>query len=60
MRNCRGTCSSVEMQKGYMFICQNAEEYMVIERLGTPVVERVRVRDPWKFIDASLGRRILC
>jgi len=28
--NFRGTCSSVEMLKGYMFVCRNAERYMFI------------------------------
>jgi len=48
----RGTCVSVEILKGYILICCNAEGvhshlsdllkgYMVRERLGTPVLDEI-------------------
>jgi len=36
LRNLRGTCSSVEMLKGYMLVCQNAERVHDQRKVGTP------------------------
>jgi len=35
-RNFRGTCSSVEMLKGYMLICRNAEGVQGQRKVGNP------------------------
>jgi len=50
IRNFRGTCSSVEMLKGYMLIFRNAEGvraqlkgYIVREKLGTPVLVEYKI-----------------
>jgi len=34
--NFRGTCSSVDMLKGYIIICRNAEGVHCQKRLGAP------------------------
>jgi len=42
----RGTCSSVEMLKGYMHIFQNAEGYMLICRIAEGVHGQRKVGNP--------------
>jgi len=44
MRNFRGTCSSVEMLKGYMLICQNAKGVHRKRKVGNPWFRRTGVR----------------
>jgi len=36
MTNIRGTCSSVEMRKGYIFFCRNAEGVHGKTEVGNP------------------------
>jgi len=36
IRYLRGTCTSVKMLKGYMLICQNAEEVHGKRKVGNP------------------------
>ena len=36
IRNFRGTCSSVEMQKGYMLLCRNAKGVHGQRKVGNP------------------------
>jgi len=46
-RNFRGTCSFVEMLKGYISIFQNAEGYMLICRIAEGVHGKRKVGNPW-------------
>jgi len=39
-----GTCWSVEMLKGYMLICRNAEGVHGQRNVGNPWVRRLRIR----------------
>jgi len=59
-KNFRGTRSSVEMLKGYMLICQNAERVHVQRKVGNPcsrlcsnVVVKTIYEGPKKDSDAA-------
>ena len=56
IRNFRGTCSFVEMLKGYMLICRNAEGVRSRRKFGNPCpnpIAKLSHQTPKKMADVN-------